>query len=441
MAHQKGEVLNGTVQKWGPVQLVSGVSPKNMTVYMLCAVLTMLFSTFIPQAQPYILTEILKIPQSQHGELSGYLGFAATLVGLIMPGIWGTLSDQRGRRLVYAIGYLVSALGIALYPLAGSVMLLYLVRMIFAAGSNSSNTMNTALLGDYVNNKDRGKAFGMNAMMGGVGALLTVFVLLRLPSIFQGTGLSSISAGQVTYWIVAGVAVAGAGLATLGLMGRTLKQSEEKRSITHIARDALRAARQDSVISLAYGVMFVASGALTTIGTFFTLWIVTYATTRAGLTSAEALSRAGMIMGICQIMGLVASPMFGILSDKIHRVRAVTLATGLTAVIFSLTLLITDPLSGWMIAVGLLLGFVQISGIITGGALIAQQSPEDVRGSVMGFYQFCGALGTMLVSVIGGWLFDRWLYQGPFVLVAVLSAVVAVWGILVYQSKVVKDSK
>jgi MFS family permease len=167
------------------------------------------------------------------------------------------------------------------------------------------------------------------------------------------------------------------------------------------------------------------------VGTFFTLWVVTYGTVQAGLTSAEALAKAGMIMGISQMMGLIASPIFGILSDKIGRIRAVVLATGLTAIIFTATLLIGNPLSGVMIVLGLFIGFVQISGVITGGALIAQQSPESVRGSVMGFYGFCGSLGIMLAFLLGGWLFDHWSYQGPFILVAALSSGVAVWGLIV----------
>jgi MFS family permease len=138
-----------------------------------------------------------------------------------------------------------------------------------------------------------------------------------------------------------------------------------------------------------------------------------------------------MIIGISQMMGLVASPVFGILADKIGRVRAVILATSLTAVAFTATLLISNPLSGIMIVLGLFLGFVQISGIITGGALVAQHAPEAVRGSVMGFYGFCGALGIMLAFLLGGWLFDHWAYQGPFVLAAILCAGVAVWGLIV----------
>jgi MFS family permease len=138
-------------------------------------------------------------------------------------------------------------------------------------------------------------------------------------------------------------------------------------------------------------------------------------------------------MGITQIMGLVGAPLSGILADRIPRVLAVVLATGLTALAYGITMLVANPLSSVMIFVGLFLGLVQISGVVTGGALIAQQTPEAVRGSVMGFYGFCGALGIMLVSVLGGTLFDKWAAQGPFALVAVLCALVAVWGLLVYR--------
>lgn len=84
-----------------------------------------------------------------------------------------------------------------------------------------------------------------------------------------------------------------------------------------------------------------------------------------------------------------------------------------------------------MIILGLFLGFCQTSGLITGGALIAAEAPEAVRGSVVGFYGFCGALGIMTVSVAGGWLFDHWTYQGPFVFIACVLVIVAVWGIFV----------
>jgi MFS family permease len=419
--------------KWGPIRLLAGVKSRNMTVYLLGSIFTMLFSTFVPQAQPFILTEILRIPAEQQGQLSGYLGLAQTIVSLIMPGIAGTISDKTGRRLVYAVGFLLSAVGVFLYPLAGTLVALFAFRMIFSAGSNASNTMNNALLGDYIDKSDRGKAYGMIAAAGGIGALTTVFVFMRLPAMFQDMNFTPVMAGRYTFWIVAGLGLVAMLIVGAGLRGKTQRQADEKRNALQIARYALQAAGADPVISLAYGVNFVGSGVVTALGTYLTLWMVNYGTTQAGMTSAAALARAGMIIGISQIMGLVAAPVFGVLSDKMGGSRAVVLSTGLTAVVFAATLLIANPLSGLMIVMGLFLGFVQISSVITGGALIGKQAPEAVRGSVMGFYGFCGALGIMLTFLLGGWLFDHWLYQGPFVLLAVVSACVAVWGIVVNQ--------
>jgi MFS family permease len=428
MTKDKAQAQENQGQKWMFIQLLPGVGKGNMTVYVLGFVFTMLFSTFVPQAQPFILTEILKIPQSAQGEISGYLGFAATLMSVLLSSVWGTLSDKTGRRTVYALGLILGAVGIAIFPLAGTVVLLYIARMVFASGSNAANTMNNALLADYVENKDRGKAFGMTSMFGGVGALLTVFFFLRLPAMLENGGLSTLDAGRYTYWIVAGLGLIATLLMLTGLMGKTQTQAQEKRSFGQIVKDALQAARNDSGISLAYGVNFAASGAITVAGTFFSLWIITYGTTQGGLNSAEALARAGMILGISQMMGLVASPVFGILADRISRPLAVAIATASIAVVYTLTLLISDPLSGGMIALGLFIGFVQTSGLITGGALIAQHSPEEVRGSVMGFYGFCGSLGIMVTSLVSGWLFDGWMFQGPFIFIAVLCAVTAAWG-------------
>ena len=205
MGAQSAVSIEETGIKWGPIRLLTGVKSRNMTVYLLGSIFTMLFSTFVPQAQPFILTEILRIPAEQQGQLSGYLGLAQTIVSLIMPGIAGTISDKTGRRLVYAVGFLLSAVGVFLYPLAGTLVALFAFRMIFSAGSNASNTMNNALLGDYIDQNDRGKAYGMIAAAGGIGALTTVFVFMRLPAMFQDMNLTPVMAGRYTFWIVAGL--------------------------------------------------------------------------------------------------------------------------------------------------------------------------------------------------------------------------------------------
>lgn len=424
-------------QKFGPIILQPQVSRLNMTVYLLGAVFTMMFSTFIPQAQPFILTEILKIPADQQGQISGYLGLAHTIIGLLMTGVWGTLSDKTGRRLVYAVGFLLMTLGIFLYPLAGTLLLLFVFRAVFSAGVNACNTMSNTLLGDYVNNSDRGKAYGFVAFGGGVGALVTVFLLLRLPSMFQSGGVEMAIAGRYAFWIVAALCFVAMAMVFFGLMGRSRHQQEEKRSGMEIARAALRTARKPGIL-LAYGANFVASGAVSAMGTFFSLWLVNYGITKMGMGSGEALARAGMIIGIAQFTGLIFSPVFGVLADKIGQIRVVTLSLLLTGVSFAATLLISNPLGWTIIPLGLFLGASQIGGIISAGALIAKQAPEEERGAVMGFYGFCGALGIMFTFLLGGLLFDRWLYQGPFVLVGLLALIVALSSVFVERYVAVK---
>ncbi|NTV38134.1 MAG: hypothetical protein HGA82_02985, partial [Anaerolineales bacterium] len=44
---------NESALKWGPIQLLAGVKRSNMTAYVIGSVFMMMFSTFVPQAQPF----------------------------------------------------------------------------------------------------------------------------------------------------------------------------------------------------------------------------------------------------------------------------------------------------------------------------------------------------------------------------------------------------
>ncbi len=59
--------------------------------------------------------------------------------------------------------------------------------------------------------------------------------------------------------------------------------------------------------------------------------------------------------------------------------------------------------------------------------LIQQQTPAAIRGSVIGFFGLCGAVGILAASKFGGWLFDVWTESGPFVVFGLLSFVLAAW--------------
>jgi MFS family permease len=194
-------------------------------------------------------------------------------------------------------------------------------------------------------------------------------------------------------------------------------------------REGIAEARRP-VIALAYAASFVARGNLAVVGTFFTLWAALYGTSELGLTSAEAISKGGIILAISYTASLLSAPLFGILSDRVNRVTALAVSLLVGAVGYGSTYFLEDPFSVQTIISLILIGMAEVGCIITSGVLIAEQAPDRLRGSVVGVFTLTGAIGILIASVVGGYLFDHWMKTGPFVFFGAISAVVLVWALL-----------
>ena len=101
--------------------------------------------------------------------------------------------------------------------------------------------------------------------------MVTVFVLLKLPSIFTNGGATAEEAALQTYGIVGGIVVVTAVLMYIGLKGGKPDHHEFDASIKEQLIDGFTAA-SDAGIRLAYAASFVARGNLAVVGTFFVLW-------------------------------------------------------------------------------------------------------------------------------------------------------------------------
>ena len=206
-------------RKFGPLRLVAGVTGSNMIVYYLATVTSLLLFTFTPQAQPFLLTELLGIAESEQGVVSGNLAFFAEIVILASIGGWGVLSDKFGRRLVFAAGFLLMGAGLYLQSTITDIVQLYIYRGFFALGAAAATTMIATVIADYIVDEDRGKGAGMQGIGNGLGALITVFLLLRLPEIFQNGGSTPVEAARNTYLIAAIIGLISAIAMWAGLQG------------------------------------------------------------------------------------------------------------------------------------------------------------------------------------------------------------------------------
>lgn len=412
------------------IQLAGGTRRFNMATFCWAALTGILLQTFIPQMQPYLLTEFLKIPESEQGVVSGNLSFWGEVVIIVMSGVWGTLSDRIGRRPVMALGYLIMAAGVFVYPRAQTYEELLLARLAFAAGAAAYSVMLVTLIADYVSDDSRGKATGLMGVFNGVGALITVLLLLRLPKMFQDAGHTPIEAGLATYWIIGLLTLITGVIMWFGLRDQATGHREKQQTLLHQLREGLLAAR-DKGIALAYGASFVARGNLTIVGTFFALWLANYGTLELGISRADAMARAGMVIGIAQTTALLSAPLFGLLADRINRVSALNIALLIAFLGYGSTWFVDNPFAAGMIVSAVLIGMSEVGCIVTSSVLIAQQSPVRIRGAVIGLFNLSGAVGIMVASKVGGILFDDWREAAPFILFGLFALVVLIWGLLV----------
>lgn len=405
-----------------------------ITHFLIASFATIMLASFLPQMQAYLLTEFLDLPEARHGRVSGLLNFWQEIVIIAVVAIVGPLSDKIGRKPLMAGGFMIMAVGIALQPHAESVGQLLAFRCVFAVGVGAVIVMLVTLLADYVADESRGKAAGFQGMMNGLGAVVAVFLLLRLPAMYQADGASATEAGFTTYYLVAGLAAIAGLLMAFGLKGgRPRAAVENKQSFIELAKTGFTAAGKDPRIALAYGASFIARGNLAIVGTFLALWGANYGTAELGLDRAAALAKAGALVGMAQGMALLGAPVFGILADKLDRVKALAVALAVSGIGYGTTFFVSDPFGGLMIFCAIFIGLGEVGCIITSGVLISQQSPEAQRGAIIGTFNLAGAVGILVASVAGGWLFDHWREPGPFVAYGLLALVMVGAALLVQR--------
>ena len=414
---------NPSAGKLGPMQLVPGVTTINGWAFLLTMFFVGVLAPFINFAQPYILTEHLRIPINEQGAVSGDLAFWSEVVMILLAGVMGAWSDTVGRRLVFAFGLAGVALSYVLYPLATSYEELLSYRLIYAVGMAAIGAMTIAIMAEYPVNQSRGKLSASVGVLSTLGVMFVVAVLAPLPARFVVGGATAIEAGRYTYWLTAGIALAGVLIAWLGLS--KLKTARNTAlSLMQRLRIGLTAGRNPR-IALSYGAAFIGRTDLVVVVIFLSLWI-THVALEQGMSTEEALIEAGIMLGLMQGAGILFMPIMGFLVDRINRVVAVALATGLALVGYLWLGLLDQPMGVQAYPAAIILGMGQASAILTAMALVGQEVSETETGAVSGLFTLFGAIGILLATKIGGLLFDAWMPGAPFIITGLANGVILI---------------
>lgn len=410
--------------RFGPFWLAPGISKVNALTLFYATFANVLMITFLNFLQPYLLNDVIGVAPERQGVLTGTLNLVQELVALALFGVVGAASDRLGRRNLCSLGLLLMAIGLALIPTVTGELQLYLVRLVFAAGVATASVTILAAFQDYPQEVSRGKWSGANSIATSIGILLLSLVGVRLPGFFQAAGADPATAGRLAFWTAASLALVSAAIVRAGFHGGVAAAAGTRQSLLAGVGAAVRAAAGNPRLALSWFCAFASRGDMMVLGAFLSLWFIR-AGAEQGLESTAALARVGIALGVFQVALMVGAPLVGWLVDRISRVLAVALAMAVNAVAYFAVGNVADPYDfAVMLPAIALLGLGEIGAIITGNTLLGQEAPPRLRGAASGAYNFCGTLGVLFATGLGGLAFDRLGYGVPFTMMAFVNALV-----------------
>jgi MFS family permease len=408
------------------IDLTEGVQRRHLLAYFAAAFISSSYAGALAMLQPGLL-QVMAIDPGQQAMLTGNLSAMQEVILIVMLGVMGALADRYGRKPVYIFGLLTTAAGFTLYPFADSITELVLYRITIAFGSAAMIGMMVTVIADYSQNSTRGKANGLQGLIATFGAFLPP-LLGAMPKVFVDQGFDELAAQQLTFAAAGSLGVIGAFIVAIGLaphVGKVAHAAHE--SISTMLAQGARASK-DPGIALSYGAAFISRGDLAVTGAFMSLWLVQFGTGVMGLQPSEAMFQLAVPRVLIVVSGaMVGALAMGYLSDKISRVRAVTFASGLAAIVYLSMFFVDDPTAPWVMALLGVMGIAEISAFVSSQALVGERAPAKRRGAIIGLFGVSGAVGILIGTAGGGWLFAHFGPSTPFVLFGVLNGLVFLW--------------
>lgn len=414
--------------KLGPLRITPGVSGKNLATLFFASFFGIASMSFINFSQPYVFTELLHVPLEEQGTLAGRLTFLQEIVLLVLLAPIGALSDKFGRKPLYVAAFVLLALAYFVYPLAGTLFMLFMFRMIFAAGAAGNIVMLPSVANDYAQENCRAKMIAACFIFNGLGLVLILAVLRNVPARLQEAGIDAAQAGQYWLWMMTAICLFVAIGIAIGLKPGAPQQLGKRDPILATFKIGLNAARNPR-IALAYAAAGVSRGDLSVMSSFFSLWLFQVGMDQ-GLSSAEAQAKAGAFYIIVQAFALPGAPLAGYVLDRIDRVKGLAVAMLIAAIGYFSLWVVDDPIGNQMYIAAALVGLGEIFANLSATSLIGKEAPERGRGAVLGMWSWCGALGILTVAIVGGYLFDNVSRVGPFLFVGSANVALLIWALV-----------
>ena len=342
---------------------------------------------------PVFLTQTLKAS----GTIVGLVDGVAQAAQNIVQGFSGALSDKLQKRKPVALaGYLMAAAAKPLMGLASSWQGVFGARFLDRLGAGTRSAPRDALIASSVDEKDRGRAFGLEGVGDNAGAFLGPLLAAFL--------LYSLHVGIRPIFYLALIP---------GLLAFVMVLLVKERQVAVAAKSKIDISLRQ--FPKAYWKYLLAT-ALFGIGNSSNAFLILRVQDIGASLERTILIYAGFNL----VAALISYPA-GSLSDKWGR-KNILLASFLIFLIAYLGFALTQNV--FLIA-GLFVFYGLYEGIFraVGKAYAADFVPEHLRASGIGWYSTTVGLLQLVASVVAGLLWDRIGHTAVFYYGAVFAAV------------------
>ncbi|WP_432745919.1 MFS transporter [Methylobacter sp. G7] len=341
-----------------------------------------LSSELIHSLLPVFLVTTLGASALTVGLIEGIAEATANIVKVFS----GAISDFFGRRkILLLLGYGLAALTKPLFPLADSVITVFIARFLDRIGKGIRGAPRDALIADVAPANIRGACFGLRQSMDTVGAFLGPILAILLLLLLNGNI-------KLVLWAAVIPSVIAVMLIVIGV-------DEPSGVIARPFHSPLKWAVLTRFPVQYWWVVII--GALFTLARFSEAFLVLRAQ-QMGL----AVTWIPLVMVVMSLVYALSAYPAGILSDRMN--KKYLLGIGLFFLIFAdLALAQATSIPVLMLGValwGLHMGFSQ--GILA--TLVAETTPPELKGTAFGLFNFIGGVFMLLSSLIAGWLWDRY---------------------------------
>ncbi len=420
-ADSPSEIIDEEIEEKDPVyvfnviRLNPGVTKLNFVCGLLFSLITLFGTGGVSGLQLLILLDpkYYNIPQSNAGSVNSLVLVISSSVAIITGVPYGHLADTLGRRMIVTIGAFSFLLGCLLMPLQTSVFPGFIMAFILITNASTAFS-SLPLIADYVAEESRGKAFAFVAVIICFAALI--------PNLFTKYLLYSEVPLGVCYYIFGISAFVGLLINNLGLRKGIYKSKKQDEAQTtpqgsFLKRmiDAYQIFKSNNWLKISLVLQALAASDFSVFMSFLAVYVKSFFPDG----STEGNTLVNNLQTILILTMIVSMPLTGILLDKTKKMIPICLISLCGGVIALVLFSISTKPSDITLFVGAFLFGSTLPGLATVINLINfKHYPAEKRGLMIGFAHLITNSSYFVFAVGGGFLYDKWRKNGPFMVCA-----------------------